>query len=152
MSLFYVNFFMPLSCLLFILPSIVFYKTNGTHFSPRWSLVCQLRWRRCRQSIWVLFWTPHQAVSSSTSPNPWPRWRTSKRTGWAWQQRVWVSALPYETPTIETGYPAPSAYLSGDTLCKWIIISLRWSYGKTCRFLHCYWEGYFIWLWVSFIH
>lgn len=103
-------------------PSMILCNTNGAHFSPRWSLVCQLRWRRCRRSIWVPSWTPHQAASSSTSPSLWPHWQTSRRTAWVWQPQVWASACPCETPTTGNGRPVPSACLSGDTPCKWIMM------------------------------
>lgn len=94
-------------------------KKNVAHFSLRWSLGCQLRWRRCRRSTSVPSWTRHQAVSRSTSPSLWHHWQTSRRTVWTWQQWVWDSAWLCETPTTGTGHLAPWACLSGDTPCKW---------------------------------
>lgn len=114
-------------------------NTNGAHFSPRWSLVCQLRWRRCRQNIWVPSWTPHQAASSSTSPSLWPHLQTSRRMAWALQPQVWGSVYPYETPTTGNGRPVPSACLSGDTPCKWIMMITQIKLRQNISFL-CYQE------------
>ena len=73
------------------------------HFWPRWSLVCQLRWRRCVQSVLFLSWTPHQVVNNSTSPRFGPLWGTSnyfrgtkkKQVKLALFLRDWISCLEY---------------------------------------------------------